>query len=66
MKGAHDDIASCIRVLDQVGIDPHRRFVHVEGALNAMVLPFVDGLQRGIRPSFRQSRVFRRQLPALR
>ena len=52
MKGAHDDIASCIRVLDQVGIDPNRRFVHVDGALNAMVLPFVDGLQSGIRPSF--------------
>ncbi|GLS37875.1 histidine decarboxylase [Mesorhizobium tianshanense] len=53
MKGAHDDIASCISVLDQVGIDPSRRFVHVDGALNAMVLPFVDGLPSGIRPSFR-------------
>jgi len=53
MKGAHDDIASCIGVLDQVGIDPRRRFVHVDGALNAMVLPFVDGLPSGIRPSFR-------------
>ncbi|TIU44288.1 MAG: histidine decarboxylase [Mesorhizobium sp.] len=53
MKGAHDDIAFCVSVLDQVGIDPSRRFVHVDGALNAMVLPFVDGLPRGIRPSFR-------------
>ncbi|KAA3451427.1 pyridoxal-dependent decarboxylase [Mesorhizobium sp. SARCC-RB16n] len=53
MKGAHDDIAFCISILDQVGIDPSRRFVHVDGALNAMVLPFVDGLPRGIRPSFR-------------
>ncbi|MER9852045.1 histidine decarboxylase [Mesorhizobium sp. M0106] len=53
MKGAHDDIGACISVLDQVGIDPSRRFVHVDGALNAMVLPFVDDLPSGIRPSFR-------------
>ncbi|MER9625519.1 histidine decarboxylase [Mesorhizobium sp. M0222] len=53
MKGAYDDIASCVSVLDQVGIDQSRRFVHVDGALNAMVLPFVDGLPSGIRPSFR-------------
>ncbi|ESX11672.1 hypothetical protein X767_31370 [Mesorhizobium sp. LSJC264A00] len=53
MKGAYDDIASCVSVLDQVGIDQSRRFVHVDGALNAMVLPFVDGSPSGIRPSFR-------------
>lgn len=53
MKGAHDDIGSCVNVLARVGIDPSRRFVHVDGALNAMVLPFVDVLPRGIRPSFR-------------
>ncbi|WP_337143769.1 histidine decarboxylase [Mesorhizobium sp. Cs1299R1N1] len=53
MKGAHDDIASCISVLNQAGIDPNRRFVHVDGALNAMVLPFADDVHAGIRPSFR-------------
>ncbi|WP_404926244.1 pyridoxal-dependent decarboxylase [Mesorhizobium sp. ORM16] len=53
IKGAHDDITSCVSVLDRVGIDPSRRFVHVDGALNAMVLPFVDGLPNCIRPSFR-------------
>ncbi|MER9152776.1 histidine decarboxylase [Mesorhizobium opportunistum] len=53
MKGAHDDIGACVNVLARVGIDPSRRFVHVDGALNAMVLPFVDGLPSGIRPSFR-------------
>ncbi|WFU12922.1 histidine decarboxylase (plasmid) [Rhizobium sp. CB3090] len=52
MKGAHDDIGCSIGALDQVGIDPSRRFIHVDGALNAMVLPFVDESPSGIRPSF--------------
>jgi histidine decarboxylase len=39
--------------LDAAGFDPSRRFVHVDGALNAMVLPFLDGVPSGLRPSFR-------------
>src|SRR5947209_8732458 len=42
VKGAHDDIARTLAVLDASGVEPDRRFVHVDGALNAMVLPF-DG-----------------------
>jgi histidine decarboxylase len=52
MKGAHDDITGCIKVLDEEGIDPSRRFVHVDGALNAMVLPFIDGVPDNICPTF--------------
>jgi histidine decarboxylase len=52
MKGAHDDIAGAIRVLDQAGIGPDQRFVHVDGALNAMVLPFLREAPQHIRPDF--------------
>lgn len=53
MKGAHDDIGACLAVLDEEGIPAERRFIHVDGALNAMVLPFLDDVAPGIRPSFR-------------
>ena len=53
MKGAHDDIAGAIAAMDDAGYGRDRRFIHVDGALNAMVLPFVDGAPAGIRPSFR-------------
>jgi histidine decarboxylase len=52
MKGAHDDIAGAIAVLDQAGVGPDRRFVHVDGALNAMVLPFLPSAPQRIRPDF--------------
>jgi histidine decarboxylase len=52
MKGAHDDIAGAIAVLDQAGIGPDRRFVHVDGALNAMVVPFLPSAPAQIRPDF--------------
>jgi histidine decarboxylase len=52
MKGAHDDIAGAIRVLDQADIGPDRRFVHVDGALNAMVVPFLPSAPAQIRPDF--------------
>ena len=42
VKGAHDDIAASSPASTRQGIGPDRRFVHVDGALNAMVLPFVD------------------------
>jgi histidine decarboxylase len=53
VKGAHDDIGGAMERLDAAGFDPSRRFVHVDGALNAMVLPFLDGVPSGLRPSFR-------------
>lgn len=53
MKGAHDDIAGAIATLDAAGCGPGRRYVHVDGALNAMVIPFVEDAPAGIRPSFR-------------
>jgi histidine decarboxylase len=52
MTGAHDDIAGAIAVLDQAGIGPDRRFVHVDGALNAMVVPFLPASPQSIRPDF--------------
>jgi len=52
MKGAHDDIAGAIRVLDDLGYGPDRRYIHIDGALNAMVLPFLPEADRAIRPSF--------------
>jgi histidine decarboxylase len=53
VKGAHDDIGGAMERLDAAGFDAGRRFVHVDGALNAMVLPFLDGVPSGLRPSFR-------------
>lgn len=53
--GAHDDIAGVLACLDAAGIGSDRRFVHVDGALNAMVLPFVDETPPGLSPSFRHA-----------
>lgn len=53
VKGAHDDIAGVLDVLDDAGFPPHRRYVHVDGALNGMVLPFLEGVPDGLQPSFR-------------
>jgi histidine decarboxylase len=53
VKGAHDDIGGALRVLDQSGFGPDRRFVHVDGALNAMVLPFLEGVPEALQPNFR-------------
>lgn len=52
MKGAHDDIAGALAVLDSAGYGPDRRYVHVDGALNAMVVPFLMGAPDAIRPTF--------------
>lgn len=53
IKGAHDDIAGVLERLDGAGYGPDRRFVHVDGALNAMVLPFIPEAPASIQPSFR-------------
>jgi histidine decarboxylase len=53
MKGAHDDIAGAIAAMDEAGYGRDRRFIHVDGALNAMVVPFAAGAEPSIRPSFR-------------
>jgi histidine decarboxylase len=52
MTGAHDDIAGAITALDEARIAPDRRFVHVDGSLNAMVLPFLPAAPLRIRPDF--------------
>ncbi|WP_316185603.1 histidine decarboxylase [Bradyrhizobium sp. SZCCHNRI1003] len=52
VKGAHDDIEAVIDVLRRSGYDRARRFVHVDGALNAMVLPFDAAAPSNIKPSF--------------
>jgi histidine decarboxylase len=51
VKGAHDDISAAIDCLNAHGIN--QRYVHVDGALNAMVLPFIDGVPFAIQPSFK-------------
>ncbi|HEV2515306.1 MAG TPA: histidine decarboxylase [Devosia sp.] len=53
VKGAHDDIAGAMAVLEDCGFPAQRRFVHVDGALNAMVLPFLEGVPDRLQPSFR-------------
>jgi histidine decarboxylase len=52
MKGAHDDIAGALAVLEAAGLGRDRRYVHIDGALNAMVIPFLKGAPDGIRPTF--------------
>lgn len=51
-KGAHDDIAGAIAVLETAGYGPERRFVHVDAALSGMVLPFLSDAALSIRPGF--------------
>jgi histidine decarboxylase len=53
VKGAHDDIGGAMARLGAAGFGAGQRFVHVDGALNAMVLPFLDGVPQGLRPTFR-------------
>jgi histidine decarboxylase len=55
MKGAHDDIQGAITAMDAAGYDRERRFIHVDGALNAMVVPFAASAPPAIRPSFRMA-----------
>jgi hypothetical protein len=51
VKGAHDDIGAAIAALDAAGFGPERRFIHVDGALNAMVLPFVEEAPSSLQPA---------------
>jgi histidine decarboxylase len=53
MKGAHDDISGVIARLDAAGITQGNRYIHVDGALNAMVIPYLDDAPDAIRPSFK-------------
>jgi histidine decarboxylase len=55
MKGAHDDIAGVIAKLDEAGVTRKKRYIHVDGALNAMVIPFLNEAPNAIRPSFRHA-----------
>ncbi len=55
MKGAHDDIGGVIDRLDAAGIGRSRRYIHIDGALNAMVIPFTTLAPDSIRPSFRHA-----------
>ena len=52
MKGAHDDIAGAIGLLGAAGYGRDTSYVHVDGALNAMVIPFLPDAPNGIRPMF--------------
>lgn len=55
MKGAHDDIAGVIARLEAAGITKDKRYIHVDGALNAMVITYIDAAPEAIRPSFRHA-----------
>ena len=52
MKGAHDDIGGAIDLLDAAGYGKANRYVHVDGALNAMIIPFLQNAPDRIRPMF--------------
>lgn len=52
MKGAHDDIGGALAVLAAHGYDRSNSYVHVDGALNAMVLPFARDVPDTILPNF--------------
>lgn len=52
IRGAHDNIAGCLEILDDEAIPQSQRYVHVDGALNALVVPFLDGVNRDILPTF--------------
>ena len=52
VTGGHDDIAGAIAVLEAAGYGADRRFVHLDGALGAMVLPFLPSVPPQIRPDF--------------
>ena len=52
MKGAHDNIDGVLLALKAAGYDRDARYVHVDGALNAMVLPFLQDVPTAILPSF--------------
>lgn len=53
VKGAHDNIGDAMKALEEAGYGPNRRYVHLDGALNAMVLPFMSDVPFAIQPSFR-------------
>jgi histidine decarboxylase len=55
VKGAHDDIGAILEALDDAGYGSDRRFVHIDGALNAMVLPFLGEAPSSLQPTFRHA-----------
>ena len=55
MTGAHDNIAAIIEKLEEAGILREMRYIHLDGALNAMVIPFITEAPDAIRPSFRHA-----------
>ena len=52
MKGAHDNIGGALRALAAAGYDDTTCYVHIDGALNAMVLPFLPDTPADLQPSF--------------
>lgn len=52
MKGAHDNISGVLFTLESAGYDRDRRYVHIDGALNAVVVPFLQHVPSNIVPSF--------------
>lgn len=52
VRGAHDGIHECLDILDSENIPLNQRYIHIDGALNAMVLPFLEGADPNIVPTF--------------
>ena len=52
MKGAHDNITGVLFTLASAGYDRDNRYVHIDGALNAMIVPFLQHVPSNIVPSF--------------
>ena len=51
-KGAPDDIVGAIHLPDAAGYGKDNRYVHVDGALNAMIIPFLQNAPDRIRAMF--------------
>jgi histidine decarboxylase len=52
VKGAHDNLGAVVGILNSRRVSQDKRFIHVDGALNAMVIPFIAEAPRSIRPTF--------------
>ncbi|WP_234731985.1 histidine decarboxylase [Acidocella facilis] len=53
MAAAHDNIVDCCCALDELGYDATRRYIHVDGALDGMIIPFVPSASPEISPNFK-------------
>ncbi|CAN0409349.1 unnamed protein product, partial [Pylaiella littoralis] len=54
MGEGHDNIDAAIAQLDAAGYDRKHRYIHVDSAYSGFILPFLEGVDPGIRVDFRR------------